>query len=576
MSITRTGISRSPGSASEGYTRHPIHPGNPGYLTRCPGRHLISALLAVWALVATAAENHPAPPLDLVEVGKRIYLQGVLSDGTPLSQAVSRSQPDGDVTCVRCHRRSGLGGMEGGELVPAITGDYLFRNHLKVVTEPVPRRIKRWAYTENAFTRALQSGIDVMGDPISTAMPRYVLSQPDTQALMAYLRTLSHEKSPGIDAHTVHIATVVDRRLPRAERDALIEVATHYVENENLVIQAKEKRARFSNRQNNWNVKSFRRWKWHLWELDGDPDSWPAQLQSHYEKQPVFLLVGGAVSGPWRPIDRFCEARALPCLFPHTDMPAQGDRSHFTFYYSRGLELEADVLATHLKRMTARPGRIVQIAPDSQTGRYASGSLDQALARRAITSDTRFFDSMETLKRMAEEAINSHLTLMLWLDDDELRVFAQTLNGKHYDASIFQSSSLLSESLDHIADQTPSQISLIHPFTLPRSGGDGQSEGFLRKEQILDQRYFRLQSETFTAFAALTQVLNRIKHNLVREYFMEQLESLSENLRVTSVYPRFSLGPYQRTVSKGAYILPLSGATDPSRDLKQTWVIPSL
>ncbi|MET0029130.1 MAG: hypothetical protein ABW101_15990 [Candidatus Thiodiazotropha sp.] len=576
MRITRTGMRSFPDSASAAHERIRTQPGNPGYLTRYPGRCLVIALLALWALVATAAESPEAVTLDPVAAGKRIYLEGVLSDGTPLSKVVSRNQPDGDVACVRCHRRSGLGGMEGGELVPAITGDYLFRNHLKVVTEPAPRRIKRWAYTENAFKRALQNGIDVMGDPISTAMPRYALAQPDIQALMAYLHTLSHAKSPGIDEQTVHIATVVDRRLPQAEREALIQTASRYVDHENRVIQAQEKRAAFSNRQNNWNVKSFRRWKWHLWELDGDPESWPEQLQTHYEQQPVFLLVGGAVSGPWSPIDRFCEARALPCLFPHTNMPAQGERSYFTFYYSRGLELEANVLVTHLSRKTVRPERILQIAPDNQTGRYATESLDLALAGSTISTETRHFNDIEGLKSIAADALGSHRDLMLWLNDEELRVFREILGTHPSNAQLYQSSSLLSQPLDPSGGTGEEAITLIHPFTLPWQESDGQSEGFLSKHGILDKRYYRLQSETFTAFATLGQVLKRIKHNLVREYFMEQLESLSENLRVTSLYPRFSLGPYQRTVSKGAYILPLSVVTDPARDVKQTWVIPSL
>jgi hypothetical protein len=286
----------------------PVH--LPGYMAKI---QLFTILLLLAALDISHASATDSKPL--VELGRRIYQEGVLSDGTPLAKTVARVGPERDVACVRCHRLSGLGGMDGGVLVSAVTGDYLFRNHLKVVTEPAVRRIKRWAYNETTFDRALRKGIDVMGDSISPAMPRSRFAKQDLQALMAYLETLVYDEKPGIEADRIHLATVVDSRLPQHQRKALIEVAKRYVETENRVIRAREKRATFSHRQNNWQVKSFRRWQWHLRELEGEPESWPEQLDRYYQQQPVFILVGGAVQGPWQPIDDFCE-QAYLASFP--------------------------------------------------------------------------------------------------------------------------------------------------------------------------------------------------------------------------------------------------------------------
>ena len=508
--------------------------------------------------------------------GARIYHLGLLGDGRPLAGTVRDPLPGMNVACVSCHRRSGLGGREGGELVPALTGDYLFKDHLKLITKPTLRRIKRWAYTEASFDRALRKGIDVMGDPISRVMPRYALPEEDRDALIAYLKTLVYPHKPGIDADTVHIATVVDKRLPAVEREALIEVARRYVAQENRAIQAREKRAAFSERQNNWGVKSFRRWRLHLWELEGEPDTWRKQLDDDYGKQPVFILVGGAVAGEWQPIDRFCEARKLPCVLPHTDLPARGESSHFTFYFSRGLQLEADVLASRLHSETPATTRLVQIYRDGAAGRYAARGLRESATQRGMPVEDRRLpaDGVLSADDLAwMDSLSDDTAVMLWLDRESLSQLVKLRDGKAARGSYYASSSLLGTGLTPTRTAWDERIRLIHPFELPWQPTAGVSQGFLNKQGILSDQVFRLQSETFAAFAAVSQVMRRVRHELVREYFMEQLEHLSEDLHATSVYPRFSLGPYQRIVSKGAYLFPLSELGRDRHD-SYPWVIP--
>jgi len=57
-----------------------------------------------------------------------------------------------------------------------------------------------------------------------------------------------------------------------------------------------------------------------------------------------------------------------------------------------------------------------------------------------------------------------------------------------------------------------------------------------------------------------------------REYFLERIEHMVDNAFYTSVYPRISLAPNQRFVSKGCYIARLS--EDGSLVAVTDWLIP--
>jgi cytochrome c553 len=62
-----------------------------------------------------------------VEIGRRIYMEGMLPSGKPLQGKRANSvQVEGAAAaCETCHRRSGMGSLEGNIVVPPITGRIL-------------------------------------------------------------------------------------------------------------------------------------------------------------------------------------------------------------------------------------------------------------------------------------------------------------------------------------------------------------------------------------------------------------------------------------------------------------------
>jgi hypothetical protein len=164
---------------------------------------------------------------------------------------------------------------------------------------------------------------------------------------------------------------------------------------------------------------------------------------------------------------------------------------------------------------------------------------------------------------------------MLWLNGAEVETWSRAMPEVPEGGRFFLSSTLAAEGLVPTASVWDQVLEVIHPFELPWRKSAGISRGFLIKQGIYDASVFRLQSETFAAFASTGQVIKRIRNNLVREYFIEQLEHMSEYMRANSVYPRYSLGPYQRVVSKGAYIFPLSEIVSETHEETYRWLIPS-
>jgi hypothetical protein len=78
---------------------------------------VLSGLLGVGALAAP-------PP----SAGETLYRHGLLPSAQPVqaTREAGATLKGADAACVNCHRRSGLGSIEGQIAIPPIAGPYLF------------------------------------------------------------------------------------------------------------------------------------------------------------------------------------------------------------------------------------------------------------------------------------------------------------------------------------------------------------------------------------------------------------------------------------------------------------------
>lgn len=538
---------------------------------------LLGSVTPVKAQVVPATGDERLPQ-ELFETGKALYLEGKRSDGQPIAARVR-----GDVTlqgtqyaCVTCHRRSGIGSSEGGDQVLPVTATALFSPRISSLHDNYPNggmhHETRPAYTAESLGRALRQGIDPAGRELSPLMPRFVLTDHEVKALSSYLAHLSVAAAPGVDAEQIHFATVITPG-NEAARDALLDVLTTFFRDKNAGTRGETRRAQNAPYHKAWVYESYRRWQLHEWTLQGPEETWPAQLHALYEKQPVFAVLGGVGLGDWQPIHHFCEEQQLPCLMPQLSIPpSNADRDFYSLYFSRGVELEAQALARHLDDTPERPLEVVQVRDQRYAAIAATKQLQQTLARhedillKEVVVEPGKMPAADFWARLAEEYADA--VWVLWLGEESLQKF-DLPPGTAHPPAIYVSASLQRDVSALKQHPQHPHFTLLSPYRA--ADNDKNSMRFrtwarLRKIPVRD---LHLQSSAFLAATLVGETLMHMRSNFSREYFLERIEHIMDNMINPSLYPRISLAPGQRYAVKGCYVWEM----DKSFDTAQ-WVVP--
>jgi mono/diheme cytochrome c family protein len=507
---------------------------------------------------SAAAANAPDE-----DAGQRIYRQGIGLSGDPVSAIVSGDVPvlGTQFRCQNCHGRSGMGTAEGAYLVPPIAGQFLY----SVSSQP-----PRPAYDQQTLARALRTGVDSAGRALDPLMPRYPLSDDEVAALALYLRGLSSGPVPGIDDKAIRLATVVTDEVDADVRDSVLAVLQTFVEEKNRQTRLESER---------WNRGTepamrlptlFREWVLDVWTLSGPSSGWDEQLENYYRQAPVFAMLGGVSTGSWRPIGRFCERHEIPCLYPATDLPEAAAGDFYTLYFSRGLDLEADLIANHL---ASNPlPNVIQVfcAPAPA---QAANNLRETLVQSGVGVENLKFDCADSvpLNQLSERlAATPGAGLILWLGRDQLAAVEQSLPAA---ARVYLSSTLLERHADGLLSSMSAPVLIVHPFRLPGKPDSavGRFTVWARTRGI-EIRYPRLQAEAFFACFVTNDALSHVRRYLVRDYLLDELDHAQSLSVYVPIYARATLGPGQRFLTKGGYLLPMvNGRPDTSGAV---WIIP--
>lgn len=541
-------------------------------------RRVLAALALLLAQGGLAAGPPGAVPASHL-AGQSLYREGLLASGEPVRALVQKKVvlSGAEAACVNCHRRSGLGGSEGRITVRPIAGRLLFTSSQTELARrwavPPGGAAVRPAYTRASLARALREGVDPTGRVLDALMPRYALGDSEVAQLYAYLEGLSATAAPGVSDSEIHFSTILAPGVEPDRRRALLDVLHAFFRDKNGGTRNEVRRREAGIEQM---YRAYRSWVLHVWELEGAPETWRAQLEAHYRQQPVFAVIGGLGRGSWQPVHGFCEDFALPCVFPDVDYPVVGGAGYYSLYFSRGVALEADVLARQLAETRSGAGAIVQVFRDDASGRVPAQALREGLRRRGIEGLADYpvrgngplaAGFWSELMREARPAI-----LVVWLDPADVQGLVGSGDPPAGLQTLYLSASLSAMQPAGLPAGWLDRVRMVHPFGLPanRARHLARMNAWLRARQI-PLGDARTQANAFFAATVAGDAVSHMGENFSRDYFIERIEQMAGTSLSPSIYPRLSLGPGQRFASRGGYILGFqNGMPVPVSD----WLIP--
>jgi len=518
----------------------------------------------------------PVADANQIEIGRRIYMEGILPSGKPLlGKRLNSVQVEGvTAACESCHRRSGMGGLEGNIVAPPISGRFLFAKKedraIALMDTRAPKNITKAhnPYDLKSFSKTLAEGVNVGGQALNPLMPRYNLNNQEINALIAYLKQLSVDLSPGVGKDTLHFATIITPDVDVKKRETLVSMMRTAFTQRNATQENYSGRMRMPL---DLIPRTQRNWRLTVWELQGDASSWEKQLSDFYQKDPVFAVISGVSESTWEPVQNFCQKQKLPCLLPSIPLsPAKTD--YFTLYYSRGVALEMDVLVNHLLAQEKNaPHRLIQIYRDHKLFKNTAQTFSESLKGLGIQIETRILPPETAGLADFFKDISPEDALVLWLNPEDLAKVSHAL--PKLPAPTYLSGVMAQENYDLIPKSWINELRVIYPYELgaKRQKVEHTLNAWLKTWKLpLVNAVF--QSEVFFNLLFVTDLTSQMLDNLFRDYMIERAEDMLSLGTNVSAYPHLSLARGQRIASKGAYIARID--QDGKLKADSDWIVP--
>jgi len=557
-------------------------------------RRLAAAALLSFALTPSGVFG--AEPVGDAAAGRRLYWEGVGADGAPVK---AKTQGDIEISgaqfsCVSCHRPSAYGSSEGGVYVPPIRGEFLFepshgdRNRIfKELYQEIqskefwakmrdPR--SRPAYSSNSLGKAITDGVDPAGRTLEATMPRYSLTAQDAANVVEYLKSLSVAPDPGVTNNQIHFATILTPGLKEDDVKAFRATMDAYFKWKNLHTKGDLSSPGFSPLYRSEFLSTYRNWTLDYWELTGEPETWNDQLEAYYEKRPVFAVIGGLVNGPHAPIADFCDRTGTPCIFPVTELPMTRDVAYrYNLYFSRGRELEAEVMANYVFSSTkSRAPDVRQYYLEDRLGAASAVTFMRYAESRGARVVSQGFPTGEKLAEAVSRCCDGKVDAVIVWPGAATAEIAPALSGKGLSkAAMIGLPSDAIETAKTADKGVAKKLRFSYPYEKPGviHPREYDVRAWLSARQVKVTNRL-MQFETYFALTMIEHSLMHLLGDFNREYLIELIEHEAEKNLNIGTHPTLALGPGQRFASKGAFIMRLDAEAEQGIAPVTEWIVP--
>ena len=519
-------------------------------------------------------------------LGERMYRQGLLPSGSPLRTQVSEQGPvpGSAFTCLSCHLRSGVGSIEGGVVTLPTNAARLFQPRYWKLPNLSPEARKdilaitpeaRPAYTDETLARVLRTGVDPTGHELHPAMPRFQLSDRNMAILIHYLRSLAAQASPGVDATTIHFATVVTEEVSPEDEQAMLVPMNNYLMRHNRYSDGFENRMYLSAGGSEMSG-SYRRLTLSVWRLKGPRKTWGRQLETYLAQEPVFALLGGISYGDWRPIHTFCETHRLPCLLPITDLPVISETDWYTLYFSKGFYQEGQAAARYLGNLPPG-GPVLQITQDGPAGRDLAAGFRETWREqgRGTLKEVRLGQGVTKVSGAQLQALlrkERPAALLLWTGPGTLEALGDLADSARQPEQLFLSSRLVGAKVSELPEGARAFTRITYPYRDPKHEPEVSKYAASLMAGLTSRNpESRIATRVYSMIQVLRQGLAEMYLNFYRDNFLDRIGMQAE--QALPDFLRLSFGPGQRYASKGCYIMQLSPGPDPQLIPRSEWII---
>lgn len=474
--------------------------------------------------------------------GKRLYHEGVASDGTSVIATLGQGSmrlPGTRVPCASCHGPDGLGRPDAG-VVPS---DITWANLTKPYGLRHDNGRSHSPYTADTIVRAVTEGEDPAGNRLDLAMPRYTLDGTAREDLVAFLKRLGSDTDQGVGSKEIAVAAVVPKDGPLAEIGSMVErLLSAYFDRIN-------REGGIYNRQIVLKTASF----------DSSGSAVDALRRLMHETQ-VFAVVAPLVPGQDVALVEFAEGSALPVVGPLTPYRRSGIAGQdFTFYVIAGLEDQARALVKYAQNDLVRDDpKIAILSSDDGAGLHVGDTVRQQSRNAEWTPAL----SLHLTGDMAIRDVVSQFSLaavnIIFYDGGPTRLVAlaeEAARSGWRPAILTTGLAATRESLTRLREAS-ARVFVAYPLL-----GSDQSVDALQRLHSLQAAYgipaqhLPMQVAALASARILIEGLQRGGRDLTRAKFVAALAAL-QNFE-TGLIPPISFGPNRRTGVRGAHIVTL-------------------